>query len=603
VKKNPLLFWLAAVWTFFGPVTKDFAQGLKVPGMGVVRTVHGKVEYAKGDQWLAVKPNLPIVTGTILRTGPNSYVSLFLKDTSAVRLESQTTMAIQELARSGTERGADTETILDLKSGTILGDFGNFNRLAVNTRYVIQTSNGLARILGGVNFKIESAPQPEGVSRVTFTSVGGDLFCFVSLDGQNVTKALHSGECWTPGDKGNEHLRPPGAAGSGGSKAPAAPLSAPELQSLQKIARDYNSFGFQLLKAAGKSFPNKNIFLSPLGAAVALSAAGSGARGATRQEITKALGLQALPPSGLDEAAQKMLDYLSTLVGNLTLEMADGLWFDRKTQIKPDFLANARNFYNSDAKNVDLQDPDAVVAVNDWVKERTHGAIAVAFQSLEPAAGMIVVDAFHIKARWASCFEKELTQEKTFHFAHGGSVTHPQMRKTDYFPYMKTNTFQLAALPYQASATMHVLLPNGSLEEMIHSLDAEHWEQWISSLARRKGMLELPRFELYASFELKSALEALGIHAAFQQAGADFTAMAGTPLWISQVEERTYLNVDEEGTEASAASDFFMESKEAVSARPEAPFQMVVDHPYLLVIRENVTGAILFMGAILDPRH
>jgi serpin B len=595
---------LAAAWTLLGLADNDFAQGLKVAGKGMVRSVHGQVQYSKGDQWLEARPDLPIATGTTLRTGADSYVNIFLNDASVIRLAPLTTMQFQELARSGAERSADTETILDLKSGTLLGNFGNFNQLSPNALYEVHTSNGMARILGGVSFKIEAVPQPDGAFQVTFASVSGDLMCSAWLAGQAVNKVLRAGEFWTPGDKGNEYLHPPGAQGPGGAVAPPAPVSAQEMQALRKIAGDYNSFGFQLLTATSKAYPNTNVLLSPVGAAIALSATASGAQGATRQEITHALGLEALPPSGFDQAGETMLDYLSTLAGNLRLEMADGWWFDDKVQAKPNFIAKARNFYNGEVKSARLQNPDAVVDVNAWVANRTHGAIPVAFQSLEPGAGMVVVDAFYFKARWAACFDKLLTQDQPFHFAQGGSVTHPQMQKTDYYQYSKTPAFQLIALPYQASATMYVLLPNGSLEKLMEGLTAEHWEEWISSLERRKGLLALPRFKLDSYYDLKLPLQALGIHLAFQDAGADFSGMTDTPSWISQVEEKTFVNVDEEGTEGSAAAtDFFRGSQGTEPPTEPPPFKMIVDHPFLVVIRENGTGTILCMGAIMNPHH
>jgi serpin B len=580
-----------------GSAIAGSAQGAKVEGKAIVRTVKGTAQYLEGDKWLEAKPNAELSPGTTLRTGPASYVYVSVNGlTSALRLNSETTLGLQIMTRTGAGATAATETMLDLKSGTIVGQV---KKITGDSLYEIKTPQGLMGIRG-TDFMIEAEPKPDGSFRVTYSCIAGAVVCAVMLKGQLATRVLNAGESWTLGDEGNKQLRPPGI---NGTNAPPVSLSHGEMQGVKKLAADYNSFGFQLLKATSKANPKTNIFLSPLGAAFALAIARSGARGDTQKEITSALRLETWPTSGIDEANKKMFDYLSTLGGSLRLEIANGLWTDQKAPIKPGFVANAREFYNGEARSVNLCDPAAVGEINGWVNDRTHGTIPSIVGYLDPLTVMVLVDAVYFKALWAGPFDKELTKDKPFKLALGGKISHPRMLKSGSFNYYETHSFQMAALPYQGSATMYVSLPKGSLQDFAQRLTLQDWEKWISHLEIKQGTLELPRFKLDNDYDLVGPLKDMGIRMAFKKGTADFGGVADLPSWIGQAEQKTYVDVNEEGTEAAAVTMFDTVSIGIAKPHKEPPpFEMIVDHPFFVVIRENLTGAILFMGAIMDPR-
>ena len=602
--RNHRGFWFFCALALPGSAMLGWAQEMKPDGVAVVRAVHGMAQYSNGDQWLDAKPNLQFVAGTTLRTGADSVMDLRVNGTvSSIRLEAQTTAQLQRMARASAETSADTETILDLKSGTLLG---SVKKLSAKSLYQIHTPDGTAAVRG-TDFEIEALQQADGSVHTKFSCIGGELFCSAVVNGQTVSQPVRAGDSWTPGEPTNGHLRPPGSQGGGATNAPLSPLSSQKIQALQKLAADYDSFGFQLLKAASKSYPKTNIFLSPLGAAFALSIARSGARGATQQEITRGLRLEKLPPAGIDGANEKMLDALSTLAGSLKLEIANGLWTDQKAQMKPEFIATARNFYNGEAAAADLQSPAAVGQINSWVNDHTHGTIPSIIGQLDPLTVMVLVDAVYFKALWNGPFGKALTLEKPFKLDGGGTIPHPRMQKSAFFDYYETSSFQLVALPYRGSATMYVLLPKSSLAKFIQDLTPENWQKWIASLEGRAGLLELPRFNLDNDYDLIAPLQALGIRRAFQSGQADFSGIADSPLaplFVSVVEQKTHVEVNEEGTEASAATDIIVATTAAIGEPPKEPppFKMIVDHPFFVVIRENLTGAMLFTGAIADPR-
>jgi serpin B len=599
MNKKHTLLWFAAALTLLGCANIGSAQDAKVEGKATVRSVQGTAQYSDGDRWLDAKPNTELAAGATLHTGSASELIVSVNGlSSAIHLRSHTTLLLQKMTRTGPVRGGETETILDLKSGTIIGQV---RKVSANSRYEIQTPNGVAGIRG-TDFMIEAVPQQDGSFRVTFTSIIGTVVCAATVEGQTVTRIVNAGEFWTPGDKANGHLRPPGEQGVSGTNAAPAPPSPGETKALQKTASAYNAFGFQLLNATSKSYPKTNIFLSPLGAAFALAMARNGARGATQEEITRALRLEDLPSSGIDQANEKMLDYLSSLVG-LRLEIANGLWTHEDAQIKPGFIANARNFYNSEARSLDLHGPTAIGEINAWVNTHTHGTIPSIIHDMDPSNSMVLGDAIYFKALWEGPFDKELTQDKPFKLDRGGKISHPRMTKTGDFPYYETHAFQMVALPYKGSATMYVMLPKGSLEKFVRRLTLSDWEKWIASLKYRKGLLELPRFKLNDNYGLNKPLQALGIRKAFQEKAADFGGIADQPSHISQVEQKTYVDVNEEGTEAAAVTmEINMMIGIGKHPKEPPPFKMSVDHPFFIVIRENLTGAILFMGAITDPR-
>ncbi len=179
-----------------GPPPRRSAQNLKREPTVIVRAVHGTVQYSKADQWPAVKKNMQLGPGTTLRTGADSYADVWVNGISVVRVTAETTLQFQKMTRTSTERNADTETILNLKSGTI---FGNVKKLSANSRYEIITPHGVAG-MRGTDFQVSVVPQANGVPVVTFTSVCGEVVCAAMVKGTTVVKVLRFGECWTPGE-------------------------------------------------------------------------------------------------------------------------------------------------------------------------------------------------------------------------------------------------------------------------------------------------------------------------------------------------------------------------------------------------------------------
>jgi serine protease inhibitor len=366
----------------------------------------------------------------------------------------------------------------------------------------------------------------------------------------------------------------------------------------EKIAGAYNDFGLKLLAQTRQSVPGKNVFLSPVGLAFALSMAANGAQGETLRQITATLQLEGAPD--LNEANLALLEHLSKLDAKIKLEIANSLWTARDAEIKAPFLAAARQFYQAEVSSVDFNNPATAQKINDWCSDHTHGKIP---KMVQPPLGenrLILLDAIYFKGDWTVPFDKKLTHDLPFTLAGSQTVTHPRMSRAGEFEYYEDDAFQAVCLPYAGRAvSMYVFLPKKSLDEFLQSLTPENWRQWLTQFRSQKGALELPRFKLENEYSLKEVLAALGMPAAFTRQ-ANFHGISDESLYIDWIRQKTYVDVNEEGTEAAAVTGIGFRA--AAIMREPPPFRMVVDRPFFLAIREDQSGAILFLGAIMDPR-
>jgi serine protease inhibitor len=369
----------------------------------------------------------------------------------------------------------------------------------------------------------------------------------------------------------------------------------------QEVAHAYNRFGFQLLAQCRQSLTKTNFFLSPAGLAFALSMVQTGAKGDTLRAMRAALGVEEIPPAALNDANKELLARLSKLDPTINLEIANSLWLDKTAVIRPDFIAADKQAYDAEISSADFKNPATVNQINSWVSARTHGKIPRMGEGpLDPLLRLIVLNAIYFKADWTTPFATNLTRELPFTLAAGQTVLHPRMSRTGSFRYLEEDAFQAVELPYSdGSVSTLVILPKAGLDAFLGSLTAENFEQWTMRMASRRGTLQLPRFKLENEYNLKDVLAAMGMSLAFTTR-ADFSGISEEPLVIGWVKQKTYVDVNEQGTEAAAVTGIGMR---AAGVRLEPPpFQMVVDRPFFVAIRERGTGLILFLGAIFDPR-
>jgi serine protease inhibitor len=361
-------------------------------------------------------------------------------------------------------------------------------------------------------------------------------------------------------------------------------------------------FGFklfsQILEQNGEP---TNLMVSPTSVAIALAMTYNGASGTTQQAMAEALELEGMSLEEINQANAASELALENADSEVQLAIANSLWGREGVSFKSDFLQRNRDFYSAEVASLDFNNPGAIATINNWVSRNTQEKIPEIIQEIRPNAVLFLINATYFKGNWTTPFDAGLTSDRPFTLLDGSQKQHPTMSQSGRYAYLENDQFQAVSLPYGEfrRLSMYVFLPreSSSLSTFQQNLTAENWETWMSQFGRREGAISLPRFKLEYETKLNDALEALGMAVAFTDQ-ANFSGMSDTPLSISQVKHKTFIEVNEEGTEAAAVTSVEIQT---LSASVVPPFQMTVDRPFFYAIRDNQTGTVLFMGTVVEP--
>ncbi|MCT7950867.1 serpin family protein [Ancylothrix sp. C2] len=371
----------------------------------------------------------------------------------------------------------------------------------------------------------------------------------------------------------------------------------------QKLVAANTRFGFKLFSQIQKKQASKNVFISPSSVAMALTMAYNGSSGETQKAMTKALELQGLTLEEINKSNLLLKQALTTADPQIKLAIANSLWANQQVTLNPDFIQKNQQYYDAEISKLNFSDPASVGTINNWVKKQTNGKITEIVDQLQPDQILWLINAIYFKGNWSEPFAKEATKNRPFTLLNGSKKQHPLMSQSDRYQYLENDQFQAISLPYgNGQMSFYVFLPKSgkSLDSFYNSLNAQTWEQWMKQFRSRQGSISLPRFKLEYDISLNEALKALGMAPAFNRQQADFSGMSNVKANIDEVKHKTFVEVNEEGTEAAAVTGVGIRTTSA-PARSE-PFEMVVDRPFFSVIRDNKTGTILFMGSIVDPQ-
>lgn len=350
-----------------------------------------------------------------------------------------------------------------------------------------------------------------------------------------------------------------------------------------------------------------NLFFSPEGISTAFAMAYAGARGQTAAEMAKVFHFS-LPQEQLHSAMGALLAGMNSKHKSYTLRVADALWAQKDAKFLASYLKQVQTNYGAEFHRVDFNSSPEVVrnTINRWVEQQTNDKIQnlILPGVLTPDTRLVLTNAIYFKGDWLDRFDKADTQNEEFHLSSSQFVMAPLMHRTGSYRYYDGGTFQELELPYAGNElAMMVLLPRqiGSLPALERAFTAAPAINWIQKLKPAdKVILTFPRFTMTQQFELSDMLSRMGMPHAFTHA-ADFSGMTGKPEFtISAAIHKAYIDVNEQGTEAAAATGTEMY---AVAAHSEIspPIIFRADHPFLFMIRDTKTGAILFMGRVADP--
>ena len=371
----------------------------------------------------------------------------------------------------------------------------------------------------------------------------------------------------------------------------------------EKLVQANTNFGFKLFSQIFAKESNKNIFVSPSSVAIALQMTYNGAAGDTQQAMAQTLQLQGMSLSEINQSQLALTQSLTKLDPKVQLDIANSLWLKQGFPFKPEFIQTTEKYYQAKITNLDFNNPSSVNIINNWVSQKTNSKIPTIIDSIEPSAVLFLINAIYFKGSWQKEFSKSATKEQPFTLLNGTRKQHPLMSQKGKYRYYETNEFQAISLPYGSGrSSMYVFLPKTSvkLADFYSKLSAQTWRQWMTQFSLRDGEIVLPKFKLEYNLTLNEALKALGMEVAFQDR-ANFSNMSAKEVQIDEVKHKTFVEVNEEGTEAAAVTSVGIRATAAVPIE-EPPFKMLVDRPFFCAIRDNQTGTILFMGSIVDPK-
>ncbi len=370
----------------------------------------------------------------------------------------------------------------------------------------------------------------------------------------------------------------------------------------EKLASANTGFAFDLLKQITREQPGTNVFISPFSVSTVLQMVGNGAGGETKAEMQRILKTTDLPAETLNAACKDLNQSLNSQT-NVILNLANAIWYQEGVRLKPGFVSDNQNFFAAKLAGVDFAKPESAQTINDWADKSTRGKIKeVVRWPIPPLTRVILANAIYFKGKWDRPFDKRETQPHVFHLSGGGEKQTPTMWQHRDLSYQEGDGYQAVRLPYAGGRLqMYLFLPatNSTLAKLLADFNGEAWrDKILPQFEKHKGTLALPRFKMEYAAVLNDPLKALGMKQAFSE-NADFSAVAAEPLYVSEVKQNSFVDMNEEGTEAAAVTTVNMIAKGMF--RPEKSFEMIVDRPFLFVIGDDSTKSILFMGVIYDP--
>ena len=384
----------------------------------------------------------------------------------------------------------------------------------------------------------------------------------------------------------------------------------PEVASsdISSLTDDNGVFAFNLYKLVSQE--EGNLFYSPYSISAALAMTYAGARGDTEKQMADTLQFHLsqnqLHPAfnSLDQELASRGEGAKGKDGEgFRLNIVNAIWGQKDYSFLVSFLDTLAENYGAGLRILDFvnRTEPSRITINDWVSDETEGRIKdlIPQGAINAMTRLVLTNAIYFNAAWQYPFKEDATFPGVFHLLNGGEVTVPMMQQQESFAYAKGDNYQALELPYDGrELSMVILLPNsGQFEAFEKAINYQQVKDIIADLETREIRLKMPKFEFDSSFGLKKILTEMGMPVAFST-DADFSGMTGNKdLFISDVIHKAFVSVDEAGTEAAAATAVIME----LTAMPEEPIEVTLDRPFIFLIRDMETGAILFIGRVMNP--
>ena len=375
----------------------------------------------------------------------------------------------------------------------------------------------------------------------------------------------------------------------------------PLTKSEQQLVKTTQNFGLNLFKTINETDTSDNIFISPVSVSMALGMTLNGAAGQTYNDMKSTLELNGLSEDEINAAYKSLIDLLLNLDDKVIMEIANSIWPKENYPVLSTFTEVNQKYFYSEVKPLDFSRSDAVDIINNWISDKTHGKIEDMLDYIPADVVMYLINTIYFKGTWTYQFDEEETKTQSFYSTLQNPTECQMMEIRENLLYYEDDNVQIVDLPYGDSKfSMTVFLPKQdlSIDNFIGQLTSESWTSYFETLDYDSGNVYMPKFKLDYKLLMNDVLKSMGMTIAFTPS-ADFSRINGYGgLAISRLIHQSFIQVDEEGTEAAAAT--IVEIFETSIAEPEG-FTMYINRPYLFVIRERVNNTILFIGKISKP--
>lgn len=371
-----------------------------------------------------------------------------------------------------------------------------------------------------------------------------------------------------------------------------------------RLVEANTAFAINIFEALREEKPGENIFISPASISLALAMTYNGADGETAEVMRETLQFGDMDKEDINKAFYDLLTILQNPDPEVELSVANSLWAREDVSFYDSFMENNREYYRAKLSELDFDRPDAADTINKWVEQETNNRIKDIIEPpIDSQTILFLINAIYFNADWTEPFDPELTREIPFHLQTGEKKNHPVMFREGDYQYLDGDGFQAVCIPYGETERlgMYVFLPDQDLglEDFYGRLTPEAWDTWMGSFRETEGSVGLPRFKYEYEATLNDALKSLGMEKAFLPHKADFPRMRPIPpnVYIEEVKHKSFVEVNEEGTEAAAATSVEMALESVQTDR----FSMTVDRPFFYSIVDNKTGSVLFAGSVYEP--
>jgi len=361
-----------------------------------------------------------------------------------------------------------------------------------------------------------------------------------------------------------------------------------------------NNFGIELFKQTALA-ENTNLMLSPLSANVALTMLLNGCDAQTYEQISGMLGYGGLTLEEINATYKSLVSQLLAADPQVNIALANAVWYRNGFSVKPAYLDAMDDSFDAEIGALDFNSPSAIETINGWASSNTNGKIPKVINEISPDAVMFLMNALYFKGSWTNQFDKNLTANRVFHLADGTSKQASSMSSKISVKYFETSDYTAIEMPYgRQNFSMVVILPATTLDNFTENFNGADWSFLTNALDGMAYTSEIevtmPRFKFEFEKVLNGQLKAMGMTDVFNPELADLSKISDEDIFVSFVKQNTFVDVNEEGTEAAAVTTIGIE----VTSAPQ-PF--TVDKPFIFAIRERTTNTLLFIGKVENPSY